>query len=53
MQTDWDKQAEEQICQTRLKLEKKKMETSGSKISWDTEKGADPKLTQVISKRNK
>lgn len=34
MQTDGDKQAEEQIHQTRLKVEKKKkMETSGFKIS--------------------
>lgn len=53
MQTDGDKQAEEQIRQTRLKLERKKMETSGFNISRDAAERADSKLTRVISNRNK
>lgn len=53
MQTDGDKQAEEQIHQTRLKPQEKKkkekkMETWDFKTPQDSAKGAETKLTTRV-----
>lgn len=52
MQTDGDKQAEEQIQQTRLKPQEKKkekkMETWDFKTPQDSAKGAETKLTTRV-----